>query len=241
MVFFDRPVPSSAAPRESISAGHGLHPSFSTSRVGAAPCGRPSAPSHGRPHGGAPTTERTIGVHLRSSAVETSSPAGHGLHRSFSPSRVGAAPCGRPSAPSHGRPHGGAPTTERTMGVHLRSSAVETSSPAGHGLHRSFSPSRVGAAPCGRPSAPSHGRPHGSAPTVKPAIGVQLRPSAAQSSSAAGHGLHPSEIRNPPALTQPSPSRRSALLSSGFCVLASGISAGHGLHPSFFESRPAVR
>ena len=70
--------------------------------------------------------------------------AGHGVHRSISQPRVGAAPSsgvtrgGRPSVRSHGRPRGGAPT-QPNIGVHLRSSAVSNPSTAGHGLHRSFS------------------------------------------------------------------------------------------------------
>jgi hypothetical protein len=59
--------------------------------------------------------------------------------------------------------------------------------------------------------------------------------------SSAGHGLHPSEIGRPPAPAHSSSSRRSALLSSVFCRLASGPSAGHGLHPPFFDARPALR
>jgi hypothetical protein len=65
--------------------------------------------------------------------------AGHGVHRSILPTRVGAAPCGRPSVRSHGRPRGGTPPAQPTIGVYLRSSAVSNPSPAGHGLHRSFS------------------------------------------------------------------------------------------------------
>jgi hypothetical protein len=126
---------------------------------------------------------------------------------------------------------------------------------AGHGVHRSFSESRVGAAPCGRPSVPSHGRPHlsprkrgGGAPTAKTTIGVHLRSSAVKTPSSAGHGLHPSEIRSRKSETTngqvpaQSPSgRRSALLSSVFCRPSSGLPAGHGVHRAFFDSRPALR
>jgi hypothetical protein len=46
------------------SAGHGVHPSNSKDAT-------------------ASMSATTIGVHLRSSAVQTSSPAGHGVHPSF--------------------------------------------------------------------------------------------------------------------------------------------------------------
>ncbi|MCI0429893.1 MAG: hypothetical protein L0210_05050 [Rhodospirillales bacterium] len=66
--------------------------------------------------------------------------------------------------------------------------------PAGHGVLSSKPRSDVGAAPCGRPLAPSRGRPHGGAPTVDAAI--HRRSSVvAQQSSAAGHGVLPSIFR----------------------------------------------
>ncbi len=73
-----------------VSAGHGLLRQNPRSLVGAPPCGRPNGGTNGRPHGAAPTPNPAIRVHLRSSAVETPSTAGHGLLRSFTPSRPSA-------------------------------------------------------------------------------------------------------------------------------------------------------
>jgi hypothetical protein len=108
---------------------------------------------------------------------------------------------------------------------------------AGHGVLRSFSDDRVGAAhprfrgdKRGRPSVPSHGRPRGGAPTHKPTIGVHLRSSAVSNPSSAGHGLHPS-------FSNATLSPRARRLLAGAAPLA-GVSAGHGVHPSF--SSPAI-
>ncbi len=106
------------------SAGHGLLRKNFKSTVGAPPCGRPVRGASGRPHGAAPTSKHPIGVHLRSSAVETSSSAGHGLLRSFSPS----------------------PQSPRAAHL-LAGTALRASFSAGHGVLRSFSP--AGPVPAG--------------------------------------------------------------------------------------------
>jgi hypothetical protein len=66
------------------TARHGVLPPESRNDIGAPPRGRPPVSRDGDPHGSATTVERTIGVHLRSSAVEIPSTAGHGLLPSFS-------------------------------------------------------------------------------------------------------------------------------------------------------------
>jgi hypothetical protein len=94
--------------------------------------------------------------------------AGHGLLRQDSKSIVGARPTRRPNGGENGRPHGSAPASEPRIRVHLPSSAVKSPSTAGHGLLRSFSPSRP------------------SARAARLLAGTALR-----SSLAAGHGLLP--------------------------------------------------
>ena len=110
-------------------------------------------------HGGYSARVRALHAAARASsrrvhalaALMRSRSAGRGVHRSMLPSRVGAAPCGRPSLRSQGRSRGGAPT-QVNIGAHLRSpafakpaspgegrSAVSNPSSAGHGLHASFS------------------------------------------------------------------------------------------------------
>jgi hypothetical protein len=103
---------------------------------------------------------------------------------------------------------------------------------AGHGVLRSFSGSRVGAAPCGRPFAPPQGRPRGGAPTCEPAIGVHLRSSAVSNPSSAGQGLHPS-------FSNASISPRASRLLAGTAPLAA-FSAGHGVLRSFSSPAPVV-
>lgn len=67
---------------------------------------------------------------LRTLRFRTSPTARHGLLSSIS---VGAVPRGRPQA-GDGWPRGAAPTIRSAIRVHLRSSAVENSSTAGHGV-----------------------------------------------------------------------------------------------------------
>jgi hypothetical protein len=103
-------------------------------------------------------------------ALMAGRPAGHGVDRSNSPKgqcarRVSTqTPASAPVAPS---------TTSSTIGVHLRSSAAQTPSFAGHGLHPSFS----------TPSLPAGLRAH-------------LRSSAASMPVSAGHGVHPSFLES---------------------------------------------
>jgi len=61
--------------------------------------------------------------------------------------------------------------------AHLRRmrALLGRSSAAGHGVLRPNSKSHVGVPPCGRPNGGTNGRPHGAAPTPKPAIRVHLR------------------------------------------------------------------
>jgi len=214
MVNLLKALVSPAAPRASISAGHGVHRSNCKSAVGAAPCGRPSAPPHGRPHRGAPTA-----------AASRPSPAGHGVHRSNRKSVVGAAPCGRPSVPPHGRPHGSAPTA-----------AASRPSPAGHGVHRSKS-TVASAVPTGKIRQRGHrGHRAGVAPLARaarnpassvPSVSCVVNP------SSAGHGLHR------PFSNHAAPAGIRAHLRSS--AASTALSAGHGVHRSIFDSRPALR
>ncbi len=68
--------------------------------------------------------------------------AGHGVLRSQSKRTGGAPPCGRPADGTNGRPR---PTSKPDIRVHLRSSAAKPLPTAGHGVLRSFSPSRASA------------------------------------------------------------------------------------------------
>ncbi len=153
-------------------------------------------------------------------------PAGHGVHRSFftrgrfTRRREGAEGydlCARP---------GSDPTP-----ILLRASAAPRESsplfPAGHGVLRSILTTAVGVAPCGRPAPAPVTRQQGAH------AGAPL-----QSAGRRWAWVHRSEIgsrkseagrpRHPPV----PPSRGSALLFSGFCLLSSGLFAGHGVHPS---------
>jgi len=100
---------------------------------------------------------------------------------------------------------------------------------AGHGvLPQNLRATSVGATPCGRPSTPSHGRPHGSAPTP----------------ATAGHGVLPPVSARPldSARPLPQPTPRHGFVQRtllGGTALGLGrsikppLSAGHGLLPSF--------
>jgi len=117
--------------------------------------------------------------------------AGHGVHRSFSESRVGAATPGRSSVSSHGHLHGSAPTVEPTMGVHLRSPAVETPSSAGHGVlpsifARALDTARPTSRPAPRPGLVQRTLLGGTAL----GLGLSIRPPVP-----AGHGVLPSFSR----------------------------------------------
>jgi hypothetical protein len=101
-------------------------------------------------HGGYSAATRALmaeaRAHLRRMrALLGPSTAGHGVDRPNPQSHVGAPPCGRPRGGTSGRPRGAAPTPKSAIGVHLRSSAAQSPSTAGHGVLRSDSPSRPSA------------------------------------------------------------------------------------------------
>jgi len=115
-----------AAVRARRTAGHGVLRSNSAI-VGAPPCGRPIVGTKGRPRGAAPTSMR---VHLRPSAAELSSTAGHGVLPSISVSRL-------------------SPYAARL----LAGTTLRTPFSAGHGVLRSFSP--AGPVPAGMVGQPA--------------------------------------------------------------------------------------
>jgi hypothetical protein len=245
----------SASPRESVSAGHGLHRPISP--LAALPPDRRGRLKNGNRSGDF-LAARRCGARTRCGDE-----------------------CRQPAMRSgRCRLHGGLSTGPRTpAGLTQSRRARLTGSSAGHGVHRSKSNSPVGAPPCGRPNCGTTGRPHGAAPTAastpsSAGHGVHRSNSTAASGMTAEkihHRVHrdhrgalpplaraaripPSSVLSVPSVVNPSsaghglhrPIPAPGLSASIRVHLRSSaasipFSAGHGVHRSNFDTRPALR
>jgi hypothetical protein len=249
---------SSATPRESFPAGHGLHRPISKpaalppDRRGRLKNGNRSGDFLAAPRCGARTR---CGGACRQPAMANGRCRMHG-GLSTGPRTPEGLARSRRARLTHGARSAGMRALLREARAHMRRSralrARLTGSSAGHGVHRpKSSPSPVGAGfkpartpstltPVSAPVAPS---------SAANSIPVHLRSSAAQSSPlSAGHGVDRS-FSIPTAAFRateraglkpaPTPSGRRAHLCSS--TSSTPASAGHGVHRSIFDSRPALR
>ncbi len=236
----------SAAPRESLPAGNGLHRPFS----------EPAGPATLPPD--------------RRGRLKNGNRSGDFLaaRRCGARTRCGGA-CRQPAMPNRRcRMHGGLSTGPRTpeglarsrrarlthggYSAHVRALRAEARAhgrrvralvalmrarSAGHGVDRSKSPIPTPVLVIPRIHHRDH-RGHGGSnpPAARPAHNPPSSVPSVSSlvdSSPAGHGLHPSFL-------QSRLSPRAQRLLGSVAPLA-GFSAGHGLHPSFFATRAALR
>jgi len=250
----------SGSPRDSISAGHGLHRPISAP---AAPAtllpGRRGRLKNGNrpgdflaaPRCGARTR---CGGECRQPAMPNGRCRLHG-GLSTGPRTSEGLARSRRARLTHGTRSAGMRALLREARLHLRRShalrARFTGSSAGHGVHRSKS--QPTGARCARPpsppTAPSSTASHPADPRARAARPYRGRSNASVS---AGHGVHRSVSTN--TLPRGQSPRRQALLagvtpllppdpaSPRLCVSAMHpFSAGHGVHRSIFDSRPALR
>jgi hypothetical protein len=232
----------SAAPRESISAGHELHRPISAPAAPATlPPGRRGHLKNGNRPGDFLATPR-CGARTRCGGAcrQPAMPNGRcRLHGGFStgPRTPEGLARSRRARLTHGARSAPMRALLREARTHLRRSralrARLTGSSAGHGVHR---PKPATAS--GRPTRKVHHRGHRGHREALPSLAraARIPPSSVSSvvdPSSAGHGL----LRSFSNFGR-SPSIRVHLRAS---AASAPFSAGHGLHRSFFDSRPALR
>ena len=238
----------SAAPRESISAGHGLHRSISApaspatlppDRRGHLKNGNRTGDFLAAPRCGARTR---CGGECRQPAMRNGRCRLHG-GLSTGPRTPEGLARSRRARLTHGRysaPVRALRTAARAHSRRVRALLALAGPSAGHGLHRSKMPFPVGARCARPPSSPT--TPSSPASRLNDPRARAARPYTNQTTgdTAAGYGVHRSDLNRRGAET-----RRGRIISAPLRLCGElpfiGVSAGHGLHRPFFDTRPALR
>ena len=250
------PSAVSAAARESISAGHGLHRPLSTPVAPATlPPDRRGRLKNGNRPGDFLAAKR-CGARARCGGACRQPAMANGrcrLHGGLStgPRTPAGLARSRRARLTHGARSAPMRALLREARLHARRTralrARLTGSSAGHGVHRPKSPSPVGARcarPPSSPTAPSSAASRPADPRARAARPYTNRTDGAVS---AGHGVHRSVSNSTPPSSGPVPRRApatSVFIRAHLCSSVSPLpflSAGHGVHRSIFDSRPALR
>lgn len=254
-----RTANASAAPREAIPAGHGLHPSFSKPAAATLPPDRRGRLKNGNRSGDFLAAPR-CGARTRCGGACRQPAMRNGRCRMHGGLSTGPrTPEGLARSRRARLTHGGYSAHVRQLRAEARAHgrrvrallALMRGRSAGHGVDRSSLTiaRRTAAAQVDRKGAKTQRDPSGAAgrpsmigvapPPPQDSTSSRLCAFAVQSSAAAGppstagHGVHPS-------FSTSRPSPRARRLLAGVAPFA-GCSAGHGVEPSFFDGRPAVR
>jgi hypothetical protein len=239
-----RPAHSSAAPRESFSAGHGLHRPFSQPAAAAnLPSDRRGRLKNGNRPGDFLAASR-CGARTRCGGACRQPAMANGRCRMHGGLSTGPrTPEGLARSRRARLTHGGYSARVRRLRAEARAHgrrvrallALMNGRPsAGHGVDPSKTPRTTPALMFPKVHHRAHRDHRG--PNPGPARAARNHSSSVHSVSSvvdlssAGHGLHPSSFT--PAL----PAGLRAYLRS-----SAAMPAGHEVHPSFFDSRPALR
>jgi len=249
LLLTNRAARPSASPRESISAGHGLHRPISPATAAATlPPDRRGRLKNGNRPGDFLAAPR-CGARTRCDGECRQPAMKNGRCRLHGGLSTGPrTPEGLARSRRARLTHGGYSAHVRALRAAARAhsrrvralAALIRSRSAGHGVHRSKMPFPVGARCARPPSSPTAPSSPASRPNDPRARAARPDTNQTTGDTAAGHGVHRSDLSRRGVET-----RRDRIISAPLRLCGelpfTGVSAGHGLHPSFFDAGRALR